>query len=234
MKRTSGPKTAPKAPQPVATAAGSNSLFSETGFDTPVMPVSDRAPELLKIAEVVSVCPKCAILAATRTKTVFGDGSPTARLMFIGEAPGAEEDKQGIPFVGRAGQLLTDMITKGMGLRRDEVYIANILKCRPPGNRDPQPDECANCMPYLERQLEIIRPEFLCLLGRIAAQNLLQTTIAMGKLRGRWHSVRGIKTLVTYHPAYLLRNPPAKKDAWEDLQLIMKAMDLPIPARKKE
>jgi DNA polymerase len=154
--------------------------------------------------------------------------------MFIGEAPGAEEDRQGIPFVGRAGRLLTDMITKGMGLSREEVYIANILKCRPPENRDPQPDECANCLPYLERQLSIIRPEFLCLLGRVAAQNLLQTTVAMGKLRGRWHEVRGIKALVTYHPSYLLRNPPAKKDAWEDLQIIMKAMGLKIPSRPKE
>lgn len=234
VKRSSGPKSAPKAAQPPTTVTGSSSLFGETGFETPVMPVSERAAELLKIAKVVSGCTKCPILAATRTQTVFGDGSPSARLMFIGEAPGADEDRLGVPFVGRAGQLLTDMITKGMGLGRDEVYIANILKCRPPGNRDPQLDECANCMPYLEQQLEIVRPEFLCLLGRIASQNLLQTTVAMGKLRGRWHSVRGIKTLVTYHPAYLLRNPPAKKDAWEDLQLIMKAMGLPIPSRKKE
>jgi DNA polymerase len=154
--------------------------------------------------------------------------------MFIGEAPGAEEDRRGVPFVGRAGQLLTDMITKGMGLSREEVYISNVLKCRPPENRDPLPDECANCLPYLEQQLEIIRPEFLCLLGRVAAQNLLQTTVAMGKLRGRWHEVRGIKALVTYHPSYLLRNPPAKKDAWEDLQIIMKAMGLKIPTRQKE
>jgi DNA polymerase len=234
------PPTLKKAPAPKATPkastnqAASDTLFGDVGFETPPIPAVERADRLLEIAKVVSTCPKCPILVATRNRTVFGDGSPTARLMFIGEAPGAEEDRRGIPFVGRAGQLLTDMITKGMGLSRDEVYITNVLKCRPPGNRDPLPDESANCLPYLEQQLEIIRPEFLCLLGRVAAQNLLQTTVAMGKLRGRWHSVRGIKALVTYHPSYLLRNPPAKKDAWEDLQIIMNEMGLKVPARKKE
>lgn len=215
---------------PAAAAA----FFGAAGFDSPATPSADRPGVLHEIAEIVSVCVKCPILAATRTQTVFGGGSPTARLMFIGEAPGADEDRTGAPFVGRAGKLLTDMITKGMGLSREEVYITNILKCRPPGNRDPHPDECANCLPYLERQLEIIRPEFLCLLGRVAAHNVLQTNVPMGKLRGRWHSVRGIPALVTFHPSYLLRNPPAKKDAWDDLQLIMKEMRIPIPARKKE
>ena len=154
----------------------------------------------------VAVCRRCPHLADTRTQTVFGTGKPDTRLMFIGEAPGADEDRLGEPFVGRAGQLLTDMITKGMGLSRDQVYIANILKCRPPENRTPTIDEANNCFPYLEQQIAIIRPEFLCLLGTVAVQAVLNTTQAMGKLRGKWHRYRGIPTLVTYHPSYLLQN----------------------------
>jgi DNA polymerase len=153
--------------------------------------------------------------------------------MFVGEAPGADEDRTGVPFVGRAGVLLTDMITKGMGLARDEVYIANILKSRPPENRNPEPPEIANCLPYLERQIEIIRPQFLCLLGRIAASTLLDTALPLARLRGKWHRYRGIPTAVTYHPAYLLRNPADKKKAWEDLQMLMKAMGLTPPDRRK-
>jgi DNA polymerase len=184
------------------------------------------------LAEEVSVCQKCADLAATRTQTVFADGSSSAKLMFIGEAPGADEDRTGIPFVGRAGQLLTDMITKGMGMKRSEVYIANILKCRPPDNRDPTGEESSNCLPYLERQIEILRPEYICLLGRVAVQYLLGTSLSMAKLRGKWHRYKGIATIATYHPAYLLRNPGAKKDAWEDLQLLMHAMGLPVPSHR--
>ncbi len=153
--------------------------------------------------------------------------------MFIGEAPGADEDRTGEPFVGRAGQLLTDMITKGMGLTREEVYIANILKSRPPENRNPLPDEIANCLPFLERQLAVIRPQFICMLGKVAAGTLLQTALPMNKLRGRWHQYRGIPAIATYHPSYLLRTPAAKKDAWEDLQLLMKAMGIAPPSRKK-
>jgi DNA polymerase len=179
------------------------------------------------------VCTKCSELAATRTQTVFADGSPTARLMFIGEAPGADEDRQGVPFVGRAGQLLTDMITKGMGLKRQDVYIANILKCRPPENRDPTLEESSNCIGYLERQIEVVRPEFLCLLGRVAVSTLLETTLSMSKLRGKWYRYRGIPTIVTYHPAYLLRSPAFKKESWEDLQMLMNAMGLPVRARGK-
>jgi DNA polymerase len=149
--------------------------------------------------------------------------------MFIGEAPGFDEDRLGEPFVGRAGQLLTDIITKGLGLARDQVYIANILKCRPPENRNPTNDEMDNCFHYLEQQIEIIRPEYLCLLGRIAVQAILNTTQSMAKMRGKWHRYRGIRTLVTYHPAYLLRNPAAKKDTWEDLQMLMKEMGLVRP-----
>jgi len=153
--------------------------------------------------------------------------------MFIGEAPGADEDRTGEPFVGRAGKLLTDMITKGMGLNRSDVYIANILKSRPPENRDPEPAEIANCLPYLEQQIAIVRPEFLCLLGRIAAQTLLETALSMGRLRGKWHRYRGILTIVTYHPSYLLRYAPAKKDSWDDLQMLMKQMGLAPPSRER-
>jgi DNA polymerase len=210
------------------------SLFDETGFDTPPVAAEERSKVLAAAAAEVALCRRCPHLAATRTQTVFGCGTPTARLMFIGEAPGADEDRLGQPFVGRAGQLLTDMITKGMGLRREDVYIANVLKCRPPENRTPTPQEAANCSSYLEHQLAVIRPEFLCLLGKTAALALLDITptTSMGQLRKRWHRYRGIRTLVTYHPSYLLRNPPAKKDAWEDLQLLMKEMGLQVPRRK--
>ncbi len=152
--------------------------------------------------------------------------------MFIGEAPGADEDRLGEPFVGRAGQLLNDMITKGMGLKREDVYIANILKCRPPNNRDPEPGEVANCIGYLERQIATVRPEYLCLLGRIASQRLLDTAMPMSRLRGKWHRYRGLPTLVTFHPAYLLRNPAGKADAWEDLKMLMRALGLKVPERK--
>jgi uracil-DNA glycosylase family 4 len=154
-------------------------------------------------------------------------------LMFVGEAPGADEDETGRPFIGRAGALLTDMITKGMGLSRDEVYIANVLKSRPPENRTPLPDEMANCLPYLEQQIEIIRPEFLCLLGKTAASTLLETALPLGRLRGKWYRYRGIATIVTYHPSALLRNPAWKKDTWADLQILMNAMGLKTPEKKR-
>ncbi len=209
------------------------SLFGEPELDLAVVPSSERPGQLEALRQEVAECTKCPLLASSRTQTVFGDGSPTARLMFVGEAPGADEDRQGVPFVGRSGQLLTDMITKGMGLRRDEVYIANILKSRPPENRNPLPEEIGNCLPFLVRQIAIIRPEFLCLLGKVAASTLLETALPMGRLRGRWHQYQGIPTVVTYHPSYLLRTPSAKKEAWEDLQMLMKAMGIKPPERKK-
>jgi DNA polymerase len=222
------PRIAVPGPLPVI-----GSLFDSPGFDTPPIPASERPGVLAEAAAEVAVCTRCTQLAATRTQTVFGTGSPVARLIFIGEAPGVDEDRLGEPFVGRAGQLLTDMITKGMGLAREAVYIANILKCRPPDNRQPTGEEAANCAPYLERQIEVIRPEFLCLLGKTAAAALLEVnpSASMGQLRGKWHRYRGIPTLVTYHPAYLLRTPAAKKDSWEDLQILMRAMGLKIPRR---
>ncbi|MGC8846547.1 MAG: uracil-DNA glycosylase, partial [Candidatus Hydrogenedens sp.] len=159
-----------------------------------------------------------------RTNTVFGDGNPNAELVFVGEAPGAEEDRQGLPFVGRAGQLLTDIIVKGMKMRREDVYICNVLKCRPPNNRDPNPMEVMNCEPYLIRQLELIRPKVVCALGRISAQTLLKTDATLNELRGKWHNYHGIPMRVTYHPAYLLRNPADKKKAWIDIQEVMKLL----------
>jgi uracil-DNA glycosylase family 4 len=209
------------------------SLFAESGFESPPISASERPAVLAASAAEVAGCRRCPHLAASRTQTVFGTGSPTTRLMFIGEAPGADEDRTGKPFVGVAGQLLTDMITKGMGLSREDVYIANVLKCRPPGNRTPTTEEAANCSSYLDHQIAVIRPEFLCLLGKTAAIAVLDLPpmTTMGPLRKRWHTYKGIKTLVTYHPSYLLRNPPAKKDAWEDLQLLMKEMGLQVPRR---
>ena len=188
--------------------------------------VEDPAATLAVVAQEVAACTRCAELADSRTQTVFGVGNPTARLVFLGEAPGADEDRQGEPFVGRAGKLLTDIIQSGMGLRREDVYILNILRCRPPGNRNPLPDEAANCREYLDRQLAIIRPEFLCCLGAVAAQNLLDTTDTIGRMRGRVLDYQGIKVVCTYHPAYLLRNPAAKKSTWEDIQLLMREMGL--------
>jgi DNA polymerase len=163
---------------------------------------------------------------------VFGVGNPNADLMFVGEGPGADEDIQGEPFVGKAGQLLTKII-EAIDLAREDVYIANVVKCRPPDNRNPDLTEIANCLPYLERQIAIIRPQFLCFLGKIAASTLLETALPMNRLRGRWHTYRGIPAIVTWHPAYLLRTPTAKKETWEDLQMLMKRMGLKPPDRTK-
>jgi DNA polymerase len=191
------------------------------------------AAQLASIRQEVVACRLCRELAETRTQTVFGVGPDQPRLCFMGEAPGADEDAQGIPFVGRAGKLLTDMITLGMGLRREDVYILNVLKCRPPGNRTPSSTEVANCRGFFERQIEALQPEFICCLGTVAAQALLQTTTPVGKLRGRVHTYRGAKVIVTYHPSYLLRSPDMKKEAWIDLQRLLKEMGLPIPKRQQ-
>jgi DNA polymerase len=187
----------------------------------------------------VKGCTRCG-LHATRTRTVFGVGSPAARIMFIGEAPGADEDAQGEPFVGRAGQLLTAMIEKGMGLKREDVYICNVIKCRPPNNRTPATDEIAACKNYLWRQIEIIRPEVIIALGAPAARTLLNTREGIGRLRSRWHDFypsgttmigEPIPVMPTFHPAYLLRDPSEKAKAWIDLKLVMSRLGLPIPPR---
>jgi DNA polymerase len=166
-------------------------------------------------------------LASTRTQTVFGVGNPNAKICFFGEAPGADEDRQGEPFVGRAGQLLTKMI-QACGLQREDIYILNVLKCRPPENRNPLPDEVTNCRGYFERQLDIIRPEIICCLGAVASQALLQTETTIGKLRKQFHDYRGISVVCTYHPAYLLRNPAAKSDTWEDLKMMMRKLGVEL------
>jgi DNA polymerase len=171
----------------------------------------------------VAGCTRCVELAAGRTQTVFGAGRPDARLVFFGEAPGADEDASGEPFVGRAGQLLTKII-EACTLSRDDVYIMNVLKCRPPGNRAPSPDEVTHCRPFFERQLEIIGPEFICCLGASAARALLATEEPIGRLRGRWFTHGTAQVICTYHPSYLLRNPAAKRDVWEDMKLLMARM----------
>jgi uracil-DNA glycosylase family 4 len=198
---------------------------------SPTHPAVDRAAALAEVERRVAVCTRCPELARTRTRTVFGDGNPHARLVFLGEAPGADEDLQGIPFVGRAGQLLTDIIVKGMGLRREDVYILNPIKCRPPDNRTPDPAEIANCREYLDQQLAIIQPQYICCLGAVAAQTLFGAGTAIGRMRGRVHDWQGIKVLCTYHPAYLLRTPSAKRQVWEDIQILMADMGLPAPKK---
>lgn len=219
----------PPAARPAAAPVASFFGQARVPIESPVVPAEKR-PELLRVlAEEVEACTRCPHLAATRTQTVFHSGSPNARLMFIGEAPGADEDRLGEPFVGRAGQLLTDIVSKGMGLSRSEIYIANVLKCRPPENRNPLPDEMANCRGFLDRQIEIVRPEFICLLGKVAVGAILETSLPMKSLRQRWHRYREIPTIVTWHPAYLLRTPSAKKDTWEDIQMLMTEMGLKPP-----
>jgi len=202
---------------------------------------TERAAALQLIDESrVKPCTRCE-LCNTRTKTVFGQGSPAARIVFVGEAPGADEDRTGLAFVGRAGELLTAMIEKGMGLKRDDVFICNVLKCRPPDNRTPAADEIAACSPYLFEQLQIIQPEVIVALGGPAAQTLLNTREGITRLRGRFHdffisgsSLIGDPTplMPTFHPAYLLRSPGEKGKAWEDLKMVLTRLDLPIPQRK--
>jgi DNA polymerase len=185
------------------------------------------APNLKILQDEVAACTQCHELTTTRTQTVFGVGNPQARLCFLGEAPGADEDRMGEPFVGRAGQLLNKII-EACRLKREEVYILNVIKCRPPGNRNPTPEEASNCRPFLDRQLELIQPEFICCLGSVATQNLLSTTAPMSRMRGQVHNYQGIKVVCTYHPAYLLRNPAAKKDTWEDMKFLMREMGAPV------
>ncbi|MDH3443303.1 MAG: uracil-DNA glycosylase [Deltaproteobacteria bacterium] len=193
-----------------------NDLFADSN---PVY----QARSLEELRAAIGDCQRCK-LCSGRTHLVFGVGNPNARLMFVGEGPGRDEDLQGEPFVGRAGQLLTDIITKGMGLRREDVYIANVVKCRPPENRNPEPDEVAACEPFLKKQIELIRPEVIVGLGKFAVQTLLQSKVPISKLRGQWHSYHGIKLMPTFHPAYLLRNPGDKKLVWEDIKEVIEAL----------
>jgi uracil-DNA glycosylase len=189
-----------------------------------------KGDSLLKIREDLGECTRCK-LHKTRHKIVFGDGSEKAQLVFIGEGPGADEDAQGLPFVGRAGKLLTQMI-EAMGLHRKDVYICNVVKCRPPENRTPEPDEVQTCSPYLLRQIDAINPKVIVCLGAVAAKTLLETTRGISHFRGEWQEWRGRKLMATYHPAYLLRNPPAKADVWKDLQKVMAELGLALPKKK--
>lgn len=188
---------------------------------------ADRNEALNVLRAKVACCTRCPELCTTRKQTVFGVGNPMSRLVFLGEAPGADEDAQGEPFVGRAGQLLNKII-EACTLKREDVYILNILKCRPPDNRAPLPEESANCREYLEGQLDLIKPEYICCLGATAAKNLLNTEVSISKLRGKFATYRGIKVMCTYHPAYLLRNPAAKRDVWEDMKTLMREMGIEL------
>ncbi len=193
-----------------------------------VLPPAERAGALAAIRAQIGDCTRCPLAFAGRHTIVFGDGDPNARLLFVGEGPGADEDAQGVPFIGKAGQLLNNMIT-AMGLRREEVYIANIVKCRPPANRVPEPVEANTCTPFLLEQIGVVRPEVIVALGSTAATYLLGAKSPLNALRGRIHPAYGVKLIVTYHPAYLLRDPRQKKEAWADLQLAMR--ELASPAR---
>jgi uracil-DNA glycosylase len=195
------------------------------------IPANDRAAALQAIRDYIGDCTRCPLAYAGRRTIVFGDGSPSARLMFVGEGPGADEDTQGIPFVGKAGQLLNNMIT-AMGLARTDVYIANIVKCRPPANRVPEPVEANTCSQFLLRQIDVVQPEVIVALGSTAATYLLGVKRSLSALRGHWHSCRGAKLAVTYHPAFLLRDPRMKAEAWKDLQMVMAELGLQPPARK--
>ena len=211
---------APPPPLPLATGAGSERRL-EMQKKT-VVEESGGAMTLEEIRSEIGDCQRCK-LCKGRKNIVFGEGNPRAALMFVGEAPGADEDLQARPFVGRAGQLLTKMIS-AMGFSREEIFIANIIKCRPPENRNPQPDEIAACQPFLLKQIDAIRPKIICALGTFSAQTLLSTQRKISDLRGKFHDFHGVKVLPTFHPAYLLRKPNEKKRVWEDLQKIMEEL----------
>ncbi len=214
--RRAAAPSAPPAPQSLLGAA-------PPPPDAPDLNGLDAPQALQAVRDWIGDCQRCK-LAAGRKSIVFGQGHPQARLMFVGEAPGADEDVQGLAFVGRAGQLLTDIIEKGLKLPRAEVYICNVIKCRPPGNRNPEPDEILACQPFLERQILSVRPRLIVGLGKFACQFLLKTAEPITRLRGKMGSYLGIDVMPTYHPAYLLRNPGAKRDVWEDMKVVLQRL----------
>jgi len=241
--RAAGIEWLPNAPPPTVVVAAARTegptvqralpLLGETApVSGASLTIEQRQAELVALARRVAQCTRCAPLAASRKQTVFGVGPLDPELCFLGEAPGADEDRQGEPFVGAAGQLLNRIIA-ACGMRREDVFICNILRCRPPGNRLPLPDEAANCREYLDQTLDLVLPKFICCLGACAAQNLLGTQLSVGRLRGRFHDLHGITVAVTYHPAYLLRNESAKKDVWEDMKKLLERMGKPVPGAKK-
>jgi DNA polymerase len=230
--RASSTAAGPVPPHAGETVTGSAraSASGRTGADGLVLPAASVAPQVTgptrSRAEAMAIvradlgeCTRCK-LHKERTNLVFGVGDAEARLMFVGEGPGADEDQQGVPFVGRAGQLLTQII-KAMGLEREAVYIANVVKCRPPGNRNPEPDEIEQCEPFLMRQIDVIKPTVIVALGKFAAQTLLRTSEPISRLRGQFHQVGDIRVMPTFHPSYLLRNPTAKREVWEDMKRVM-------------
>ncbi len=228
---------APVAPGTVVTTVGTKAPRAavpapdlQAEVRSPERPAASSFADLASLQEAVASCQLCG-LCRTRKQTVFSDGTGRSRLMFVGEAPGADEDATGVPFVGRAGQLLTKMIEAGMGLSRNDVYIANVLKCRPPSNRNPEPDEIASCRSYLDAQIGFVKPAVLVALGKFAAQVLLETEEPITRLRGRWGTRQGIPVMPTYHPSFLLRQPERKKETWEDLQQVLRKLGLPVPGK---
>ena len=236
LNQTASPRVSEKIPEPKIDPPPQS--YGVTSSAAPS--IANKADKLAAVQSRVSVCTKCPNLASSRTQTVFGVGNPDAEIMFVGEAPGADEDAQGEPFVGRAGQLLTRII-KAMGFAREEVYIANILKCRPDtpgskfGNRPPTPKEMQTCRPYLMEQIDIIQPKVLVALGAVAVEGLLGARAPMRELRGRWNSFNGTPLMVTYHPAYLLRNqsPSEKRKVWEDMMQVLERLEKPISERQR-
>jgi len=207
-------------PAPSAASPRSDASRTETA---PIVFAKNPSEALAAVRADIGDCTRCKLHSLGRRQIVFGVGNPNADLMFVGEAPGGDEDVQGIPFVGRAGQLLTKII-EAINLRRDDVYIANVIKCRPPENRNPEPDEVGQCEPFLFRQIEIVRPKVIVALGKFAAQTLLQTQDPISRLRGRVYAYRGAKLIPTFHPAYLLRNPSSKREVWEDMKMVRKLL----------
>ena len=220
-------------PEPAISPRKTSSTVAGISSDLPILSLDQRVAALAAIRADIGECTRCPLAFTGRHTIVFADGDPNARLMFVGEGPGADEDAQGLPFVGRAGQLLNNMVN-AMGLKREQVYIANVVKCRPPQNRTPEPEEANTCMQFLWRQIDIVRPELIVALGATAATYLLGGKTSLASLRGRIHSVRDAKLIVTYHPAYLLRDPRQKAEAWKDLQIAMKQLGLKAPKRSTE
>jgi DNA polymerase len=221
-----GDGAAPRVPKPgIAPEPAPRATAQQTGLFA-----SGRRQETLEqIREDLGDCRRCKLWTG-RKNIVFGSGNPKAGLVFVGEGPGADEDEQGLPFVGRAGQLLTDMIEKGLKIPRPDVYICNIVKCRPPGNRKPERDEVDACREFVERQIDAIRPRVICALGATAAETILGMRESMGRLRGRWYEFRGVPVMVTYHPAFLLRDPSRKSEAWADLKLVLARLGAQPPS----
>jgi uracil-DNA glycosylase len=225
-------------PQAIESIQGTPSLMPKAVKPSPAVSASpgpeiqDKPAALKAIREDIGDCTRCG-LHKGRSKIVFGVGNFNADIMFVGEGPGADEDAQGEPFVGRAGQLLNNMIS-AMGIKREDVYIANVVKCRPPGNRAPEKDEADTCSPFLMRQIDVVKPKVIVALGATAAKNLLAMNDSMANLRGRWYDFRGTKLIVTFHPAYLLRDPRQKKETWKDLQMVMKFLGMKPPAKDPE